>query len=416
MTRPGLHLSQVEARWLAIEAQGLAGPRPKGRVGRRHLRAAIDAVGTIQLDAIHVVERTQFLVLFSRLGPYDTARLHELCGPGGELFEYWGHAASLMPMAREPLFRWRMAQHGPAGASPVWSARMRTWSRANARYIASVVQEVRTRGPLAASQLSDPRRRNGEWWGRRSVGRQALEFLFARGEVAGWRTPNFERVYDLPERVIPEEVRSRATPSIEDSHRQLLLLAARSLGVATLRDLANYYMMKPAQAKARVAELVEGGQLVETRVEGWREAAYAPPEARPSRPRRDHATLLSPFDSLIWERARTQRLFGFDYRIEVYTPESRRRYGYYVLPLLLGDRLVARFDLKADRGESRLCVRGAYLEPGAQGRAVVPAAAAELDTLRRWLGLAQISVARRGNLAAPLGRAVRSSTSPSIVK
>jgi hypothetical protein len=400
-------LSQAEARWLAIEAQGLARPRPQGPIARRHLRAAIEAVGTIQLDAINVLERTQFLVPFSRLGPYDVARLHQLTGPYGELLEYWGHAASLLPMAREPLFRWRMAQDGPLGDSPVWSARRRAWRKAHAAYIASVLEEVRARGPLAASQLRDPRRRDGEWWGRRSVGRQALEFLFARGELSGWRTPNFERVYDLPERVIPESVRSRRTPSIDESHRELLLLAARSLGVATLRELASYYMLKPAQAKPRVAELVEAGRLVELGVEGWREAGYALPGARPTPPRREHATLLSPFDSLVWERARTLRLFGFDYRIEVYTPAPQRKYGYYVLPLLLRDRLVARLDLKADRRRGALEVRGAYLEPGADPGVVAPAAATELDALREWLRLDRITLAGRGDLASPLRRALR---------
>jgi len=263
-------------------------------------------------------------VLFSRLGSYDVARLHDITGPGGELFEYWGRMASLLPMGHQPLFRWRMARHGPYGDGPTRVARRQAWQDANAGYIASVLEEVRERGPLRASQLSDPRRRDGEWWGRRSVGRQALEFLFTKGELAAWRTTGFERVYDLPERVIPAAILSQPTPPTDEAHRRLLALAAGSLGVATLGDLASYYLVKQQPAKARVAELLDAGELVEVTVEGWRDNAYMLPNARPRPPARQHATLLSPFDSLIWERSRTRRLFGFDYRIEVYTPPADR--------------------------------------------------------------------------------------------
>ena len=361
----------------------------------------IGAVGLLQLDAINVLARTQFLVLFSRLGAYDVARLHRMTGPGGELFEYWGRMASLLPMARQPLFRWRMEGHGD---SPLYTTRRNAWQEAHTGYIASVLEEVRERGPLRASQLSDPRRRDGEWWDRRSVGRQALEFLFTGGELAAWRTAAFERVYDLPARVIPADVLSQPTPDVDEAHRRLLALASRSLGVATIGDLAGYYLLKQRTAKARVAELLDAGELVEVAVEGWAEAAYVPPDIKVRRPTRQHATLLSPFDSLIWERRRTQRLFGFEYRIEVYTPEPDRTYGYFVLPLLLGDQLVARLDLKADRKTSTLRVGGAFIEPGAEQGRVAAAAAAELDAMREWLQLHDIAIARRGNLAAPLRR------------
>jgi hypothetical protein len=400
-------LSNREARWLAIDAQGLGRTRPKAPPGKRQLRAAIGAIGQVQLDAINVLERTQFLVLFSRLGAYDVSRLHDLTGPGGELFEYWGHAASLLPMAHHPLFRWRMEQHGPVGDSPTYTARREAFRRANARYIDAVFAEVRERGPLTAAQLTDPRRRNGEWWDRRSLGRVVLEYLFAKGELAGWRGASFERVYDVPERVIPGAVLAHPTPPADDAQRQLLVLAASALGVATAGELANYYVIRPKVAKTRVAELVESGELVEVAVEGWKDTGYTIPNARPKRPTREHATLLSPFDSLIWERSRALRLFGFDYRIEVYVPEPDRKYGYFVLPLLLGDELVARFDLKADRKASVLQVRGSYAEPGADPVVVAAAAAGELDVLREWLGLDTISFARRGNLALALGRALR---------
>jgi uncharacterized protein YcaQ len=398
-------LSQREARWLALAAQGLGRPRPR-RATRRQLGELVAQLGVIQLDAINVLERTQFLVPFSRLGGYEVAQLEALCGPDGALFEYWGHAASLLPVASQPLLRWRMAAFRSPSETSCMVARWRVWGAAHADYVARVLAEVGERGPLAAAQLSDPRRRDGEWWERRSVGRQALEWLFARGELAAWRSRGFERVYDLPERVIPREVLARPAPSLEDAQRQLIASASQALGVATLGDLADYFRIEKRHAAARVSELVEARELEPVRVEGWGEAAYCPPGARPTRPTRAHATLLSPFDSLIWERERTRRLFGFDYRIEVYVPAAKRRFGYYVLPLLLGDALVARFDLKADRKASLLRVEGAYAEPDAKPGAVAAAAAAELDRLRGFLGLDGIRVGRRGDLAAALRAAV----------
>jgi uncharacterized protein YcaQ len=404
--RAGAELSAGDARWLAVDAQGLARPRPAGPIRKRHLRSTIAALGQLQLDAINVVQRTQFLVLFSRVGAYDVGLLHDLTGPGGDLFEYWGHAVALLPAAHYPLFRWRMEQSGTYGESPTRTARREAFRRANAEYIDTVFREVRDRGPLTAGQLADPRRRDGEWWDRRSFGRVTLEYLFMRGELAGWRTASFERVYDLPERVIPDAVLALPTPPADEAQRQLLRLAARSLGVATMRDLAGYYVINPKVARLRVAELVEEGEFVEVSVDGWTEAGYALPNARPKRPTRAAATLLSPFDSLIWDRSRALRLFGFDYRIEVYVPEPERKHGYFVLPLLLGDQLVARFDLKADRKPSVLQVRGSYVEPGVDASMVAGAAAAELDALRAWLNLDGIVIARRGNLAPALRAAV----------
>ncbi|HEY7106414.1 MAG TPA: crosslink repair DNA glycosylase YcaQ family protein [Acidimicrobiia bacterium] len=406
MTRRGADtVSARDARRLAVRAQGLATPRP-ARATTRHLREAIDRIGVLQLDAINVVERTQLLVLFSRVGAYDVARFHAMTGPQGELLECSAHAASLVPMERQPLLRWRQDLAAAYGDSPTYAPRWEAFHRANAGYLDAVMAEIAQRGALAASQLSDPRRQQGEWWDRRSHGRRALEFLFLRGELAAWRTPSFERVYDLPERVIPPDVLAAPTPTREDAERALLLLATRSLGVATVRDLASYYMMKPRVAAARVDDLVEQGDLVSIEVEGWAERAYARPGAAPRARDRSHATLLSPFDSLIWDRKRTRRVFGFDYRIEVYVPGPKREHGYYVLPLLLGDELVARFDLKADRRASSLRVVAAHAEPGVDAPRVAGSAAVELDVLRAWLGLDSIAVARRGDLARDLARAV----------
>jgi uncharacterized protein YcaQ len=368
--------------------------------------AAVERLGALQLDAVNVVARTQYLVLFARLGPYDRDHLHRLAGPRGPIFEYWGHMASLQPVALHPLLRWRMERGGSYGERTAHSSRIDTWAREHAGYIDSVLAEVGERGPLSASMLSEPRRRDGEWWGRRSVGRQALEHLFERGQVAAWRTPSFERVYDLPERALPAEVLAAPTPGIEDAQRCLLLRAADALGVATARDLADYFRIRTAEASRGVRELVEGGELISVDVEGWSEPGYVRPGVTPARPRRTHATLLSPFDSLIWDRTRTERLFGFEYRIEIYTPAARRRYGYYVLPVLLGDRLVGRLDLKADRQLGALRVLAAHAEQGADHGAVATAVASELETMSTWLGTDRVEVSDRGDLAPALRSAV----------
>ncbi len=402
-------LSRREACWLAIAAQGLDAPiGPESRAaGVGRLGGLLDRLGTIQLDAVNVLERTQYLVPFSRLGAYHRPLLGRLSGPGGRWFEYWGHAASLLPVELYPLFGPRMA-----GSSrdlvrrPLAEERRRRWRSEHASYLEAVLAEVAERGPLAASQLSDPRRRAGEWWDRRSDGRRALESLFTDGVLAAWRTERFERVYDLTERVIPDEVLARPVPEPEEADRELLAVAARCLGVATVADLADYFWLSPPLARLRVAELVEEGRLTPVGVEGWRHPAYVARAAHPRPPRRSHATLLSPFDSLIWSRERTERLFGFRYRIEIYVPEAERSFGYYVLPLLLGDELVARFDLKADRKARALRVAAAHREPGAEAASVAPAAAVELLRLARWLDLDAVEVAAMGDLARTLRSAL----------
>ncbi|MGH8997666.1 MAG: winged helix-turn-helix domain-containing protein, partial [Acidimicrobiales bacterium] len=393
-----------------------AKPRPAGarRPGKGQLVGLLDRLGTLQLDAVNVLERTQFLVPFARLGAYDRDDLRSLSGPGRPWFEYWGHAASLLPVELYPLFRPRMAafSHDQVDG-PVAQRRRAAWRTAHADYLAAVLREVEERGPLAASELADPRRQAGEWWDRRSLGRRALELLFGDGVLAGWRTTNFERVYDLAERVIPAEFHSAPSPSLEESQRELLVLAARCLGVATTADLADYFGVRPAQAKVRVAELVEDRRLEEVAVEGWRQPAYAVGPVRPRAPRRAVGTLLSPFDSLIWNRDRTERLFGFRYRIEIYVPEPLRTHGYYVLPLLVGDQLVGRFDLKSDRKTSTLRVAGAHAEPGADDGTVVEAAVPELRGIAAWLGMERVASAGRGELAGPLARALAARVSSS---
>jgi hypothetical protein len=401
-------LSGRDARWLAIGAQGLGSGRPRTAARQPALIALLDRLGAIQLDAVNVLERTQFLVPFSRLGPYDRGQLLALTGPGGAWFEYWGHAASLQPVSLYPLFRPRMAGFlsGTVGGEAT-AARRRAWLTEHADYVEAVRQEVVERGPLAASQLSEPRRRVGEWWGRRSDGRRALELLFAEGVLAAWRSPSFERHYDLTERVIPRAVLELPTPTLEEAERELIAVAASALGVATVSDLADYFWVRPLVARRRVSELVEAGRLVEVAVEGWRQPGYLTPAARLRRPRRGHGTLLSPFDSLIWTRERTERLFGMRFRIEIYVPRDRRTHGYYVLPFLVDDRLAARFDLKADRRAASLSVVASHLEPGVPLSDVVEGARVELATLAAWLGLERVVAAPTGDLGRAISRSRR---------
>jgi uncharacterized protein YcaQ len=395
-------LSIADARRLAIGAQGLGKPRAGKPVTRADLRKAIESLRVVQLDAINVVERTQFFVLFSRLGAYDPALVHTLTKPRGPLFEYWGHMASIQPVAVQPLLRWRMELPSPYGTSALFRERRAKFNKEHREYIKMVLAEVQERGPLRARELSDPRRRNGEWWDRRSVGRVVLEHLFFEGELSGWRNERFERVYDVPERVLPAAVLDTPTPDPHDAQRSLYLQAARAIGVGTVADLANYWYVVPRDAKPRILELVENGDLVTVNVDGWREPAYTLPNARVPRLSRETATLLSPFDSLIWFRARTERLFGFDYKIEVYVPAPKRKYGYYVFPVLLGDQLVGRLDVKADRKTATLRVVASYAEPGVNPDAVAGPVAAELDALRHWLGLEHTAVGRRGDFAKAL--------------
>jgi hypothetical protein len=395
---PSGQLSDRDARWLALGAQGLTAPRLTRPPGPAALRRLLDQVGTIQLDAVSVLARTQYLVPFSRLGAYDPAALLRLTGPGRPWFEYWGHAASLLPVELYPLFRWRMEKEG----RKEWQE----WAAQNHRYIEAVRAEVADRGPLPAGQLTDPRPRQGEWWGRRSDGRLALEYLFSSGTLAAWRTANFERVYDLAERVIPADAYGAPPPATDEAQRELLARAARHVGVGTAQDLADYFALTITEARPRLAELVEDGRLVTVAVEGWKQPGYMLPDTCPRRPRRVHGTLLSPFDSLIWRRPRTEQIFGFRYRIEIYVPAAKRTYGYYVLPLLLGEELVARFDLKTERQGGRLLVGGSYVESVTRATEVAAVAAHELNALASWLGLSAIAVAARGNLASHLRSAV----------
>jgi uncharacterized protein len=400
-------LSLAEARRIALAAQGFADPRPTGRVDRRHLQRVLERVGLLQIDSVNVLARAHYLPLYARLGAYPRALLEEAAwGRRKGLFEYWAHEASLLPLQLQPLLRWRMAR---AERGEGTYDRLKAFAGDRRREAEAVLQRITSEGPLAASDLQGAKG-SGGWWGW-SDAKSALEWLFWSGRITtATRRASFERVYDLTERVLPAPIVEHLTPSEPDAHRQLLRLAARAHGVATAGDLRDYFRLAPADAAPRLAELVEAGELVAVQLESWSQPAYLDPAAR--RPRQVRArALLAPFDPLIWERSRTERLFGVRYRIEIYTPADKRLHGYYVLPFLLGDRLVARVDLKADRKNARLLVQGAHAEPDAPAD-VAAELASELAVMAGWLGLESIEVRPSGDLAGALHDAVRAPVRP----
>lgn len=402
VTGPVTRLSAPQARRLALRAQGFTDAAPAGRVDARHLRRVLARVGLLQIDSVNVLVRSHYLPAFSRIGPYPRDLLDRMAYERGELFEYWAHEQSLLPVEMHPAVRWRMAK---AAAGDTWGGLAR-FAQDNPVYVEAVHAEVAERGPLTASALRDPGRRSGPWWGW-GEGKRALEWLHWTGRLAAVRRPSFERVYDLPERVLPATVLALPTVAEADARKALLVLAAGSLGVATAGDLADYHRQRLPVVRPLLAELVEDGALLPARVAGWDAAAYLHPDARLPR-RLEAAALLSPFDSLVWDRRRTQRLFGFHLRLEIYTPEPKRQWGYYVLPFLLGDRLVGRVDLKADRKAGALLVRAAHLEEGRAPAHVAGPLAVSLASMASWLGLGTVEVADRGDLAPALTSAVAS--------
>ena len=396
-----IEMTLSEARCLALTAQGFGKARPR-RVGPRHLADTIRRLGLLQIDFVNVLVPSHYLVPFSRLGPYNRAALDRVVYGGREFTEQWAHEASVIPVETWPLLRHRRDTHiaRPWGFDAIMAR--------HHDYVETAVGAIRENGPLGAADLPDPthtgRRLPGSWYG--SVPRAVLEACFGRGQLAVTaRRDNFSRVFDLAERVIPAEHHGRHLDK-HGAQRELLRIAARACGVGTAADLADYFRMKVGEARPRIAELVEAGDVREVRVEGWRETAYRHRDA--TAPLAINArALLSPFDPAIWFRPRTMRLFGFDYRFEIFVPAAKRKWGSYVLPFLYGDRLAARVDLKSDRANDRLCVLGAYVEPWATADQVAVALAVELTSLAAWLQLDAVRVGRRGNFAAPLAKALR---------
>jgi uncharacterized protein YcaQ len=389
-------LSATEARRVAVAAQGFGGPLATGPVGGHALRRVLQHIGLVQIDSVNVLVRAHYLPLFSRLGAYDTVVLDRAAHYAPRrLFEYWGHEASLLPVELYPLLRWRMER----ASADAWGG-MRRISRERPELLERLVEEVRERGPISASELAvdEAPRRAGPWWDWSDI-KRALEFLFWSGRITSARRRRFERLYDLPERVLPRAVLALPTPSVEDAQRGLVRVAARALGVAAERDLRDYFRLPMAEARARIGELVEAGELPVS-VEGWRTTGYLHPDARIPR-HVDACALVGPFDSLVWDRGRTERIFDFRYRLEIYVPKPKRVHGYYVLPFLLGDRLVARIDLKADREAGVLRVQAAHSEPAAPPE-TAGALREQLHALASWLGLGGVEVVHSGDLARAL--------------
>ena len=402
----GRRLSLAAARRVALAAQGFGQPRPAKPAGPDQIRNLIDHLALLQLDTVNVFCRSHYMPVYSRLGPYDRTVLdrmaaHAADGADRRLVEYAAHEASLIPLELYPLFRWRMARVDAEAWAPLVKL-----ARDKPEVVAAALTQVTDHGPIRASATGGSRTKQstGALWNFQE-GKAALEYLLYGGQVVAAGRVNFERLYDIPGRVLPASVLNEPVLAEADAQRQLVRIAAQALGVATEPDLGDYFRLPRAASRARVAELAESGELIPVTVEGWKAAAYLWPAA--AQPRKINArALLSPFDSLVWYRDRTERIFQFHYHVEIYTPAAKRIYGYYVLPFLLGETLVARVDLKSDRKASVLLVQGSFAEDGTDRAQVAAELAAELRQVTGWLGLGEVIVQPRGDLSDDLRAAL----------
>jgi uncharacterized protein len=395
-------LSRAQARRIALAAQGFTDRRPTGRVDRRHFRRVLARVGLVQIDSVNVLTRAHELAFLARLGPYRVAELGRWLWGSGEVFEYWGHEASVMPAGLHPLLRWRMEGSGAWGG-------MQRVARERPDLVEAVRRAVDERGPVPVGRIEevadDHRGRSDTMWGW-SDAKRAVEWLFWTGQVTAVRDPaSFTRHYLTPERLLPPGVLDAPPVEPAEAQRRLLLIAARSHGVGTARDLADYFRLSVPRCRPALEELVADGLLHRVEVEGWRQPAYLHPAATLPR-RATAAALLSPFDSLIWQRERVERLFGMRYRVEIYVPAAERVHGYYVLPFLQGEQLTGRVDLKADRRAGVLRVQACHREPGHDEDEVAVGLTRVLQELAGFLGLAEVAVTGRGELAPALERAL----------
>ena len=387
-------LTISQARRAALAAQGFHRKRPVGRVDRRHLRRAFDDMGIIQIDSVNVLVRSQELPLFARLGPHDRTLIPSATA-AGDIFEYWVHEASHVPASQHRLLRWRMGQpHAWKGVNRI--------AKEHPGLVKRVLSAIGESGPTTAGELSPRTSPKSDWWDW-DTAKAALEFLFWKGEVAATRRTNdFARLYDLPERVLPAAALEAETPDESVAREELIRQAVRHLGVGTMHDIADYHRQRITDIKPLVENLVRMGDLVPVTVEGWQQPGYSARDLYIPREVQARA-FLSPFDPMVWFRDRDERLFDFTYRIEIYTPAAKRRYGYYVLPFLLGDRIVGRFDLKADRARQVLLVQASWVEDSddtpARRLEIASEALEELETMCAWLGLHEIEIIERGSLA-----------------
>jgi len=382
-------LSIADARRIALAAQGFDTARPKTKATQRHVDALIARLGVVQIDSVNVLVRSQELPLFARLGNHDRNAIPKAT-EAQKLFEYWGHEAAHLPVDLHPLFRWKM-DAARTGKVTHWG--LTSFYEENKAFVKRTLKHVATNGPTTSRELSTRTEKKGTWWDWDEA-KVALEYLFLTGELMSrGRGSDFARIYDTTERVLPQRIIDAPTPSEHEARKQLLVRSAVAQGVATASDLADYYRQKLATVKPLIAELVEEGELREVAVDGWTEKAFVYRNAK--LPKQLHATaLLSPFDSLVWCRPRNERLFDFHYRIEIYTPKEKRKFGYYVLPFMMNGEMVGRVDLKADRAKGILQAHSVHTEKGVKRSVINEALNAELAAMATWLGLEQVQIGR----------------------
>lgn len=394
--KPAPTFSKTEARRIALNAQGFGIPRPK-KVTARHISQTVSRLGFFQIDSVNVLQRAHYLPLFSRLGPYEIAKLHAAAeNHPRKLFEYWAHEAALVDVSLFPALRFRM--ENPDG---MWGS-MKRIAKEKPALVERVYQEVKERGPITARDIAqDLKSKNKDWGWNWTAEKAALEYLFYVGRIStAKRNSAFERLYDITERIIPEQFYNAPVIDASSAHRELIRHAARAHGIATERSLRDYFRMKPQPVKVAVRELIETGDLVAVKIADSRADYYVPNNSIEAKPILNQA-LLSPFDPVVFDRNRAQELFDFRYRIEIYVPAEKRIHGYYVLPFLLNDKFVARVDLKADRKLSQLQVLGAFAEAEAPPE-TAERLASSLGDMATWLGLETIKVGQRGDLAGQL--------------
>ena len=375
-------LTIVEARSLALAAQGFDKPRSKSKSSTADAVEVIKKLGVIQIDSVNVLVRSQELPLFARLGDHDRNAINKATAQN-KIFEYWGHEAAILPVEIQPLFRWKM-NAARTGKIKHWG--LTSFYADNKAFVKRILKHVEANGPVTARELSTRTTKKSSWWDWDEA-KTALEYLFLTGQLMSCgRGSDFARIYDITERVLPSKILDTPTPTENEARKQLLVRAAKAQGVATLTDLADYYRQKTAVIKPLVNELVEQGDLREVTVDTWVEKAFVHRSAKP--PKKLYATaLLSPFYSLVWCRPRNERLFDFHYRIEIYTPKEKRKFGYYVLPFMMNGELVGRVDLKADRANAKLLVQSVHTEKGIKRASINGALTDELRALANWLDL-----------------------------
>ena len=393
--KTSLEIDAVSAKRIAIAAQGFHRPRPKGKVDIRHFRRVFGDVGLVQLDSVQAICRSHYLVFFSRLGKYDQLKLDNWIWHSGEIFESWAHEASILPVGLEPFVRWKKNR---ARKGETWKG-LYELANSQEKYVDDVMRQVSSApSAIRASELTEPRNRSGSWWSGRSDGQKTLDWLFRIGQVAVKRDTKFSRSYVPFDSVIPNEISGFPDPLESDSIDELILTAARCNGISTVSDIADYFRMKPILVREALPFLLEQNKLLPVSVEGWDEKAYLHPSV-PKPAKIESRALLSPFDSLVWCRPRLERLFHFKYRLEIYVPKEERKYGYYVLPFLLNENLVARVDIKTVRTEGKLLVKGIYLENGTDPEMVISELSKELIELSDFLDLPEVSIAGRSKSA-----------------